>query len=78
MLRPTATSVQALSDYVLRLEFDNGETGLFDVKPYIKGEWFGELADEANFMTVFTNGITVEWANGQDICPDELYYGSQR
>ena len=77
MLRPTAISVQTLSDYLLRVEFDNGEIGVFDVKPYIKGEWFGELADEGYFRTVFTNGITVEWADGQDICPDDLYYGSQ-
>ena len=78
MLRPTVISVKPLSDYCLQLEFDNGESGTFDVKPYIKGSWFGELADEAAFRTVFTNGMTVEWAGGQDICPDDLYYGTHK
>ncbi len=76
MLRPTAIAVQAQHDYTLRITFDNGDVRQFDVKPYIKGEWYSELKDEKYFRTVFTNGYTVEWANGQDLCPDELYYNS--
>ena len=76
MLRPTAVSVEPLPGYRLLVEFDNGERGTFDVAPYIKGSWFGELRDQAVFDSVFVNGMTVEWAGGQDICPDELYYGS--
>ena len=78
MLRPTAVSVKPLDDYLLRIEFDNGESGVFDVKPYLKGSWFGELRDETAFRTVTANGMTVEWAGGQDICPDDLYYNSTR
>ena len=76
MLRPTAVAVKAGKDYTLRVTFDNGEVRQFDVKPYIKGEWYSELKDEKYFRTVFANGYTVEWANGQDLCPDELYVGS--
>ncbi|MCD8363004.1 MAG: DUF2442 domain-containing protein [Lachnospiraceae bacterium] len=76
MLRPTAKTVSALSNYRLRILFDNGETKIFDVKPYIKGSWYGELGDTTYFKSVFANGYSVEWANGQDICPDELYYDS--
>ena len=76
MLRPTAIAVQAQEDYTLRVTFDNGEIRQFDVKPYIKGEWYSELKDEKYFRTVFTNGYTVEWTNGQDLCPDELYDNS--
>lgn len=36
MLRPTVTAVFAENDYILLLEFDNGERKRFDVKPYIK------------------------------------------
>ena len=77
MLRPTAISVVPLPDYRLLVEFDNGEKGTFDVKPYIKGSWFGELQDQSVFQSVSANGVTVEWEGGQDICPDELYYGSE-
>ena len=76
MLRPTAISVTPLDNYLIKLMFDDGETKLFDVKPYIKGSWYKELLDPICFKSVKTNGFTVEWANGQDLCPDELYYSS--
>ena len=74
MLRPTATKVVPLDQYLLKITFDNGEDRIFDVKPYIQGSWYGELSDPAYFKSVFPNGFSVEWANGQDLCPDELYY----
>lgn len=77
MLRPTATAVTPLDNYFLRVVFDNGETKDFDVKPYIRGQWYSALADPAYFHRVRANGYTVEWADGQDICPDELYYNSK-
>ena len=43
MLRPTATKVVPTSDYQLIVTFDNGEKRRFDVKPYIKGSWYGNL-----------------------------------
>lgn len=77
MLRPTAKTVVATDDYKLIIDFDNGEKKEFDVKPYIKGDWYGKLMDINYFKTVTTDGFTVVWSDGQDICPDELYQLSQ-
>ena len=46
MLRPTVTKAIPKDDYNLILEFNNGEKKSFDVKPYIKGSWFGKLKDK--------------------------------
>lgn len=73
MLRPTAVDVFPEDNYVLRIVFDNGETKRFDVKPYIQGEWYGKLADIQYFRAVRTDGFTVVWPEGQDLCPDEIY-----
>ena len=73
MLRPTAKSVKVENDYILKVTFDNGETKSFDVKPYIKGDWYGQLSDQEYFNQVKTDGFTVVWPDGQDICPDDLY-----
>lgn len=73
MLRPTAVSVEASDNYIIHVKFDNGEVRNFDVKPYIKGEWYSQLKNLAYFKAVKTDGYTVVWPNGQDICPDELY-----
>lgn len=73
MLRPTAVSVTPHDNYSLTVTFDNGETKNFDVTPYIRGEWYGHLKDKAYFRAVRTDGFTVVWPEGQDLCPDELY-----
>ena len=73
MLRPTAVNVLPDSDYYIIVSFDNGEVKRFDVKPYIEGTWYGQLKDQQYFKRVTTDGFTVCWPDGQDLCPDELY-----
>ena len=73
MLRPTAIQVTPQKDYFLEIIFDNGEKRRFDVRPYIRGEWYGELREQDYFRQVKADGFTVVWPHGQDICPDELY-----
>ncbi len=77
MLRPTVIKVIHQNDFSLLLEFDNGENKKFDVPPYIKGSWFGKLKELSYFKCVRTNGFNIEWPDGQDICPDDLYFCSR-
>lgn len=74
MLRPTAKKVTVRENYILAVMFDNGEKRLFDVKPYICGNWYGKLAEKEYFAKAAVDGFTVAWPEGQDICPDDLYY----
>ena len=76
MIRPQVTAVQATENHTLVLEFDNGEKKQFDVTPYIKGDWFGQLSDLTVFKQVRTTPFGITWPDGQDICPDDLYYNS--
>lgn len=73
MIYPKAIKVKPLPDYKLKVGFDNGEERVFDVKPYIKGEWFSELLDLEVFNAVKVEGLSVAWPDGQDIAPDCLY-----
>lgn len=75
-MRVYPISVKPLDHYMLQLEFSNGEVRCFDVKPYLELPFFAPLKDAAVFRQVFVNGITVEWCNGRDIAPHELYDGS--
>jgi len=73
MVKVKPVAVTPLEDHVLLVVFNNDERRLFDVKPYITGFWYGMLEDEGFFKTVRIAGGTVEWADGQDIAPHELY-----
>lgn len=76
MTTPKAIDVKPMDGYLLLVSFDNGERRVYDANPLIRGDWFGKLRDPALFSTVHVAGLSVEWAGGQDICPDELYYAS--
>lgn len=75
-MRPKATKVKPLQNYMLEIEFDNGEKKKFDVKPYLNHKAFEDLKDIEIFNSVKIAGLSIEWENGADICPDELYNNS--
>jgi hypothetical protein len=56
---------------------DNGETRLFDLRPYLADRYYAPLKNAALFRSVKTTPLTIEWPHGIDMCPDELYYHSQ-
>ena len=59
----------------LLLQYSSGERRLFDVSPYARGSWYGELRDPDYFakVSVLPDGSGIEWPEGQDIAPHELY-----
>lgn len=73
MRYPKVLQVEPTENYTVLITFENGELRRFDVTPYIVGEWFGKLKDKAVFSTVRPCGNTIEWSEGQDIAPHELY-----
>ncbi len=77
-MSPKAIDVRPLENYMLELVFDNGEKKIFDVKPYLKYKPFEKLKDMNEFNTVKIAGLSIEWKNGEDICPDELYNNSKK
>lgn len=77
-MRPKAVDVKILDNYELEILFDNNELRVFDVKPYFTFKVFKELKDLEKFRKVKISGLSIEWENGADICPDELYNNSKK
>ena len=75
-MRPRAISVKPLNDYKLLVTFSNNEIKIFDVKPYLEYKQFSNLKNISIFNTVKISGLSIEWIDGTDICPDELYNNS--
>ncbi|MCL2845159.1 MAG: DUF2442 domain-containing protein [Chitinivibrionia bacterium] len=75
MLCPKIVSIKPLEGYKVKLDYETGEVKLFDVLPYMSGEWYGELYNYDYFKSVHlvSSGYGIEWGNGQDIAPHELY-----
>ena len=75
MLCPKIVSVEPLDNYKLKLNYETGEKKLFNVLPYMSGQWYEELYNINYFKSVHlvSDGQRIEWENGQDIAPHELY-----
>ena len=77
-MNPRVKKVTPNTNYTVRLIFDNGEEGIFDVKTYLDKGVFKELKDLHVFNSVKPVMGTIQWKNGQDFCPDTLYIESMR
>jgi hypothetical protein len=76
-MNPRVIEVKPNIDYTLLLTFDNGEIKRFDMTPYLNIGIFKELNDINRFKLVKTFLGSVQWKNGQDLCPDTLYLDSK-
>lgn len=66
----------AIGDKTLELVYEDGVKRTFDISPYIKGSWMGELANPEYFRQVKIEPEfreTVIWPNGQAIASHELF-----
>ena len=72
-MSPNVIQVQPLDNYQLQLQFDNSETRIFDVTPYLDKGVFSQLKSIEQFKIVkpFFGGI--QWENEQDFSRDTLY-----
>lgn len=64
-------------DYKLILTFENNETRIFDMYPYLNKGVFRELNDINLFKTVKVSFDSIEWLNEADMDPETLYEESK-
>ena len=67
-----AKLVKALPDYEIYVEIENGQKGVFDLKPYLDHGVFRELKNVHYFNQVGILFGAVTWPNEQDIAPETL------
>lgn len=70
---PSVIKVTPEKEYLLTIEFDNGESGILDMKPYLDFGVFQKLNDIHRFNRARVSFDTVEWDNGIDLDPEFVY-----
>lgn len=60
MLYPIPIEVKPIEDFQLLVTFKTCEKRIYDAKPLIKGEWFGQLKDISKFNSAKIVSNTVE------------------
>jgi hypothetical protein len=64
--------VVPIENHILFVETVEGATGIFDLKPYLGGEAFAPLQDQAEFLAVHNGGYFIEWPCGADLSADTI------
>ena len=73
-ITPDIIEVRALEKYYIYLKFKTGEEKVFDMTEHIeKIPYFNKLKNRQYFENVKPRGDTVEWENGEDVAPENLY-----
>ena len=69
------TSFTILTDYVIKVTFDDNTERTIDFEPILTGPIFGPLRDRGLFSEVRLDRDfgALEWPNGADIAPTVLY-----
>lgn len=65
-------TVKPLSDFRVYVEVEDGQKGVFDLKPYLDHGVFRELKDVHYFNQVGILFGAVTWPHNQDIAPETL------
>jgi len=66
-------SVTTKPGYKLLLKFENGESRVFDMSPYLDRRPFSSLKTSAIFDLATVDYGTVVWPGNIDIAPETLY-----
>jgi len=77
-MNPRIVAVKAKEDFTLELVFENGEAGIFNMKPYLNIGVFRQLKKIELFKQVKPFLGSISWKTGQDLDPDTLYLDSKR
>lgn len=67
-----------LDNYKIEIVTSSGVSGIFDVKPYLKGSAFKELIDETYFRKVLPAYRGIRWPNEQDFSSDTIIWDIQK
>lgn len=76
-ITPDILEVRALKDYYIYLKFETGEEKVYNMGECIeKIDYYKKLKERKYFENVKPRGCTIEWKEGEDVCPENLYYDS--
>ena len=73
MIPPRIKDVKVLKDNNLEIFYENGEVKYYDMKKNLGYHFYKKLNNPEYFKRVKAVETTIEWPDGEDVDPNELY-----
>lgn len=70
---PTIISIQPMSDYLIKVRFDNATTVTLDMKHKLKTIRFQQLRDKELFCSAVTDGYSIRWNEFIELSVTEIF-----
>lgn len=77
MIPPRIESVKTLDNFCLEITYVSGEIKLYNMKEKLKLNCYKNLTNIGYFKLAKSAQTTIEWPNGEDIDPNDLYCNSK-
>ena len=76
MIPPRIKSVRPLNKFHLEIIYETNEKKIYDMDYLLEMDCYKKLRDVNYFNKVKSVETTVEWPDGEDVDPNELYENS--
>ena len=76
MIPPRIKNVEVIKDFELKITYENGEVKYYNMEKNLQYKWYNKLKNKEYFKLVKSVKTTLEWPDGEDIDPNELYENS--
>lgn len=76
MIPPRISSAKALDNYKIELTYANGEKKVYTMTKLLEHPAYSKLKNKIYFNLVKSAETTIEWPDGEDVDPNELYDNS--
>lgn len=74
---PDIIGVKALNNYLIYLKYETNEEKIYSMEKLInENKFYKKLKDKCYFKNVKSRGDSIQWDNGEDVAPENLYYDS--
>jgi len=76
-ITPRIIEVKALEKYYIYIKFKTGEERVYNMEEHINDiKFYHKLKERKYFEKVRPRGCSIEWEDGEDVAPENLYYSS--
>ena len=76
MIPPRIKDVKILEDYKLEITYVTDEIKIYDMTKNLNIDFYKKLNNKEYFKKAKSVETTIEWSDGKDIDPNELYENS--
>lgn len=74
---PDIIGVKALDNYLIYIKYETNEEKIYNMESLInENKFYEKLKSKEYFKNVKPRGDSIEWENGEDVAPENLYYNS--